>query len=113
MKAKKETKPISGGAEVDVYTPSDCKRLNFALVRMDGQRYPQEGFAVNRDQVEGVMVVEGEFTITVDDEEMKCKPYDVVYFEEGKSYTVEGKGKVVVAISPADKGKTDIIVNSV
>ncbi len=109
MKANKIKKKISGGGEVDIYSSSKCKRVSFALVRMNGERYPEEGFAVNRDQVEGVMVIEGEFTFNIDGKEFKCKSGDVVYFEEGKKYFVNGTGKAVVAISPAKGGKTEIL----
>lgn len=108
MKATKTTRDISGGSKVDIYSKSEDKRLYFAVVYSESD-YPEKGVAINRNQTEGIFVIEGELTITVNDEEIRCVRGDVVYFEEGKEYTVSGKGTAVVAITPAEGGQTEIV----
>lgn len=108
MKAKKTIKSISGGSTIHSYSPSTDERLKFAYVDLM-EDYPESGYAVNQNQIEGIFVTEGTVQVTIDDKKLTCKAGDVVYFEEGQCYTVSGKGKIIVAIAPASGGKTEIV----
>lgn len=99
---------ISGGSRVKTYRSSNDKRLYFALVDICGT-YPARGVAVNRQQTEGIYLIKGELKIVVDGRVGKYQAGDVVYFEEGGRYTVTGHAQVLVAISPATGGKTEIV----
>lgn len=109
MRLLKQSRDISGGGKVDIYDPSADGRLSFAFVTMDKQQYPEKGSGVNQDQIEGIFIVSGEFTITYDHKAYDVKKGDVFYFEEGFPYEITGTGTAVVAITPGIGGTTNIV----
>ncbi len=107
---KQSPRPISGGATVTTYLPSLDKRVFFAHVEMNGERYPKEGVAINRSQTEAIYVILGEFSVTYNNESVILKKDDILYLEEGNPYVIQGSGEIVVAITPAEGGTTEIKV---
>ena len=99
---------ISGGGTVHIFKPSNCKRLKFAVVEMNNERYPAKGRAKNTNQVEGIFIIEGQFYLTIGTKKFRAQAGDIFYFEENVLYSVQGQGKVLVAIAPAETGKTVI-----
>lgn len=108
MSISSTTRPISGGGSVKIFSSSKDDKIYLAHVTMTGNRYPEKGHAVNKGQVEAVYVTAGELIFTLDGEKHVLGVGEVIYFDEGVKYTVEGTGEALVAITPAHGGETII-----
>ncbi|MBN1263362.1 MAG: hypothetical protein JW991_03310 [Candidatus Pacebacteria bacterium] len=100
-----QTRKISGGSQINAYPSNRDGRLKFVVVTLN-YSYPEKGVAINQGRVEGVFVLEGSLKITLNGVVHNCPQGEVLYFEEGDKYAVAGRGKAIVAISPANKGET-------
>lgn len=80
-----------------------------AFIEMDGV-YPEHGYSMNDRCTETIYVLEGEFVEEIDGKEVRLGPGDVCMVLPGQKYRSSGKGKAVLAITPAwDKEQNHII----
>ena len=110
MKIEKlEPKTLSDGRIVTIYPASNDKRIYFAHIVMNGERYPAKGVAVNYKQTEAIYVIKGKFNIAYGGEILTLEDNDIIYFEEKEKYSLTGTGEIIVAVTPAKGGTTKVI----
>ncbi len=99
--------PLDGGSEVVVVQPFGKSNYG-AVVRMDGE-YPGAGkIAVDKGRSEFLYVLDGAFTVKVNQELFTLKAGENLLIHDGDSYYIWGKGRCMVMVQDQPGGKTDI-----
>lgn len=80
--------------------PFDEKDINLAYIEIDG-RYPDSGFALNREVKEMLFVASGTGSVTIEGERFEISEGDVVLIRPGKRYFIEGSLRLVVPCHPS------------
>ena len=99
--------PLDGGSEVVVVQPFGKGNYG-AVVSMDGE-YPGPGkIAVDKGRAEFLYVLDGNFTVKVNQEIFKLKAGENLLIKDGDSYYLWGKGRCMVLVQDQPGGTTDI-----
>jgi mannose-6-phosphate isomerase-like protein (cupin superfamily) len=98
---------LSGGGTVRVCKPfgDNCY---CAVVEQQG-RYPEAGkIARNKGRREFSLILEGQFTYTIDGKRFELKTDGSILVDDGQTYGIQGKGKVLVMVQDQPGGTTQI-----
>lgn len=100
---------IPGGTSGTLYPPGPNKDFSLAIVETNGV-YPEAGWSLNDYCSENLYMLEGEFTVTVSNEEYKIGPGDLLCITPKNKYKISGKGRAMVIITPAwEKSQNHIL----
>jgi len=100
---------IPGGTQGYLYPPSPQGNQSIAVVETDG-RYPKKGYSINDVCTETLYMLEGEFTLTHNDDTIILKTGDVFMILPNNKYSISGKGKACVFISPSWESNQNHII---
>lgn len=80
--------------------PLAHEKIDIARVEIRG-RYPNEGFATNRESTELAYVLEGSGIVIIGNEEIILGAGDVVLIEPSEKFFWQGNMKLLLSCSPA------------
>lgn len=80
--------------------PLGDKDIDCCVVEIDG-RYPDKGYALNKECKELIYVMSGSGTLTINETEVEFSEGDVVIIDKGETYFWDARCKVLMPCTPA------------
>lgn len=99
MFVKKQDTKVFERPTCVVYEYGGTANLNLAVAEIK-ERYPERGWARNKEVDETYFILEGRGKVIVEKEEFEVEKDDLVLIEKGKWYRFEGSARVAIACGP-------------